>query len=429
MVTCQGDNIYEQILLDEKAESSAESSNIITTIIVVTLLSVIAAAGIGCYVVYQRAKLKKLTQRTDWLISLEDITFDPSFTTNGDVGQLDPKTLPQDVKSVNSKKLERSPSFTASGLRKVTSRLHVTGTFNDKHIGLRIAPLPSSEFPISQISRTFIGMKDTIVNDNIMRFYGVTPIEHEWFAMNSICTKGSVTDVLMNKNLKLSHNVLCSMAKDIATGMACLHKNNIVHSCLRGSCCLVDSNWSVKVADWEFNHVYNTIEAKKDKTKEGISFLAFNKKSYQNVQGLFAENIDFWTAPEIIRKEYDCPTSSATDMYSFAIVLQEIFSRQAPYYELNGILSDQDIIKSIVENGLRPKTLIDTPVNARQVMDLGWSADPFHRPSFEQALQMLQPKGAKRQQGNVLDAVIEALETYATELEIQVGLCRFGFTS
>ena len=420
MVTCHGNNIYQQILLDEKAEHSSGSSNIKTTIIVVTLLSVLTAAGIGCYVVYQRAKLKKLTQRTDWLICLADITFDSSFPANGDVGQLDPKTLPQDAKSVNSKIMDRSPSLTASGLRKVTSRLHVTGTFNGKNIGLRIAPLHSRGFPISQISTTFIGMKDTIVNDNIMRFHGVTPIEHEWFAVNSICTKGSVTDVLMNKNLKLSNNVLCNMAKDIATGMACLHKNNIVHSCLRGSCCLVDSNWSVKVADWEFNHTYNTIETKKDKTKDGVSFLEFNKKSYESVQGLFAENIDFWTAPEIIRTHYDFPTSCATDMYSFAIVLQEIFSRQSPYYEHHGVIPDHDIIKSVVCNGLRPKILIGTPVHARQVMDLGWSADPSSRPSFDLALQLLKPKGAKGQQGNVLDAVIEALETYATELEIQV---------
>ncbi|GFR70147.1 atrial natriuretic peptide receptor 1-like [Elysia marginata] len=95
---------------------------------------------------------------------------------------------------------------------------------------------------------------------------------------------------------------------------------------------------------------------------------------------------DFWTAPELLRSDLEEWPTQACDVYSYAIILQELFTRDDPYFELAEHLTPEQILDAVVHNRLRPEPSSDAPIIVRQVMELAWSDIPAARPTFEQVV-------------------------------------------
>ena len=67
------------------------------------------------------------------------------------------------------------------------------------------------------------------------------------------------------------------------------------------------------------------------------------------------------------------------DVYSLAVVLSFLFSEKHPYSGLR----DNEIVRGVIENGLRPETTGMEPSLAALVERM-WSADPADRPPAEE---------------------------------------------
>lgn len=94
--------------------------------------------------------------------------------------------------------------------------------------------------------------------------------------------------------------------------------------CLSSSrCCLLDGRWNVKISDWEFERIRERQAT--DRSRPEITF-----DSYFNESNAW---LLAWTAPELLRREITI-ANKKTDIYSFAILLVEIFTRRAPYSEI-----------------------------------------------------------------------------------------------
>ncbi|THH29984.1 hypothetical protein EUX98_g4198 [Antrodiella citrinella] len=101
---------------------------------------------------------------------------------------------------------------------------------------------------------------------------------------------------------------------EIALGLMYLHEEGIVHGDLRGANILIDSDWTVKLADF------------------GMSLFAdTSSNSYGSVRGGCVR----WLAPEIIDPESFGSQSSrptyASDVYSFACTVIELYTAEAPF--------------------------------------------------------------------------------------------------
>lgn len=145
---------------------------------------------------------------------------------------------------------------------------------------------------------------------NVVQYYGATIRPPHLYIITEFCSRGNLQSILRNKEIKLSTTKTVALALDAARGMYYLHtsKPPVLHRDLKTANLLVDQNWVVKVADFGLSRVLDT---QKEMTVCGT-----------------AETC----APEVLsRNSY----TEKADVYSFAIVLWEMLTREKLYPGMN----------------------------------------------------------------------------------------------
>jgi len=87
-------------------------------------------------------------------------------------------------------------------------------------------------------------------------------------------------------------------------------------------------------------------------------------------------------APEIVRQE---PYSEKADVFSFAIILWEILTREEPYPGANGL----GLAYAVATAGLRPPIPTYCPVEWADLIVRCWADDPDARPDFDEVQRQL----------------------------------------
>ncbi|XP_065213189.1 ephrin type-A receptor 4a-like [Planococcus citri] len=175
---------------------------------------------------------------------------------------------------------------------------------------------------------------------------------------------GDLWNMIRKPNYVLSQVILTRMCRDIASGMEYLAENGIVHRDLACRNCLVDSAFTIKIADF------------------GLSGYADENGIYQQQGDLRAAAR--WMAPECI----DLAFSEKSDVWAYGIVLWEIYSGgRRPYDDMH--LSDAN--KFVQDGGTLEIENEDCPEHIKRISESCWRWDPEERPSFSQILRLFQP--------------------------------------
>eukprot|EP01130_Rhizamoeba_saxonica_P011824 TRINITY_DN4929_c0_g2_i1.p1 TRINITY_DN4929_c0_g2~~TRINITY_DN4929_c0_g2_i1.p1 ORF type:complete len:1295 (-),score=275.79 TRINITY_DN4929_c0_g2_i1:35-3886(-) len=175
------------------------------------------------------------------------------------------------------------------------------------------------------------------------------------------------------------------IAQDVAEGMEYLHSHcNLVHRDLKSMNLLVkvyDGSFIVKICDF------------------GVSRLVDPKKMTNNVGTIS------WIAPEIFRRT---KYNHKADVYSFGIILWEIFTGKIPFEKLSTFS-----IPVSVQKGVRPIIPKKCPKHYKQLIQNCWRGQPKKRPNFDKIQKALErmynnlPTEEKQQKvldiGNVVD--------------------------
>lgn len=148
--------------------------------------------------------------------------------------------------------------------------------------------------------------------------------------------------------------IVLPVLQDIACGMRFLHASEIVHGDIKAANILVDRRFRAKVADFG---------------------LSSRNTAYEQFSS-------FWMAPELLRRT--SAPSFKSDIYSFGILLYEVYSRKDPYSDEFG--SEEDILKRISdpEINLRPTIPYTCPGKAKTLIVECWSPLQQERPTFEE---------------------------------------------
>ncbi|XP_055082663.1 retinal guanylyl cyclase 1 [Periophthalmus magnuspinnatus] len=242
----------------------------------------------------------------------------------------------------------------------------------------------------------FVKLRD-MRHENLNLFLGLFLDSGIFGVVTEHCSRGSLEDLLGNEDVRLDWMFKSSLLMDLIRGMKYLHHRGILHGRLKSRNCVVDGRFVLKVTDYGFNTILLT----------------------QNICGDEEKPEDlFWTAPELLRNSTARKRGSfQADVYSFAIIVQEVISRSAPFCMLD--MPAKEIISKIREPPplCRPTVSVDeAPLDVIQVMKQAWSEEPEKRPNFEDIFKQFKniTKGKKT---NIIDSMLRMLEQYSSNLE------------
>uniref|UniRef100_G1NQT6 Guanylate cyclase n=1 Tax=Meleagris gallopavo TaxID=9103 RepID=G1NQT6_MELGA len=236
-------------------------------------------------------------------------------------------------------------------------------------------------------------MKD-LRHENVNLFLGFFSDCGIFAIVTEYCSRGSLEDLLRNEDMKLDWMFKSSLLMDL---IKYLHHRDFTHGRLKSRNCVVDGRFVLKITDYGYNEL---LEAQK----------------CPYVQPPPEELL--WTAPELLRDpDMRRKGTFKGDIYSFAIILQEVVVRGPPYCTSD--LSAEEIIKKVKKPPplCRPNIAPEmAPLVCIQVMKQCWVEAPERRPTFEEVFHKFKTinKGKKT---NIIDSMLRMLEQYSSNLE------------
>ncbi|XP_042355397.1 retinal guanylyl cyclase 1 [Plectropomus leopardus] len=268
--------------------------------------------------------------------------------------------------------------------------------FEGDWVWLKKSPSGSVSGVNSSTEDVFIKLRD-MRHENLNLFLGLFFDSGIFGVVTEHCTRGSLEDLLSNEDVRLDWMFKSSLLMDLIRGMKYLHNRDIIHGRLKSRNCVVDGRFVLKVTDYGFNEILITqsIDADEEKPEDLL-----------------------WTAPELLRDSSLRKRGTYSgDVYSFAIIGQEIISRSAPFCMLD--MPPKEIISKVKEPPPLCRPVISTeeaPLEVIQVMKQAWGEEPEKRMTFEEVFKQFKSitKGKKT---NIIDSMLRMLEQYSSNLE------------
>ena len=168
-----------------------------------------------------------------------------------------------------------------------------------------------------------------IRHPNINSFIGAHVESHMIMLLTDFCSKGALQDILENPDIKLDMMFVASLVSDLVQGMHFLHYSTQlgVHGNLRSSNCLVTSRWTLQITDFGLHDLRSTADEEWSDEENSYSVCKL-----------------LWKAPEALRDDRGKGTQKG-DVYSFGIILYEIFGRAGPYGD--SLMTTEEILNQL----------------------------------------------------------------------------------
>jgi serine/threonine protein kinase len=197
-------------------------------------------------------------------------------------------------------------------------------------------------------------------HNNIVLLLGVCECSNgELMIVTELCGRGDLRKILETASIHLSLRRKIQFAVDIATGMAWMAEGCgdtvILHRDLKPANVLVTQEWQCKIADFGLANI-----KRKNKTYKDTEFLPGSLP---------------YMAPEVFESKELTP---ALDVYSYGIVLWEVYTRETRWFAPIGDTFEEDVVK----NHKRPDIKKIANEEYKIITQACWSHSPAARPSF-----------------------------------------------
>lgn len=373
-------------------------------IVIIVLGSLLVIVVIAAFFIYRHIKLEAELAEMNWRVRWDDIMFgtmenDRKMRRQGSNLSLTRR---------NSTTSDCSGDTIAVHLSDVVQRQLFTKTGYYKGAIVAIKRINRSSININKPMLMAIKRVKDLQNDHVVRFLGACIDPPNMCIVTEYCQKGSLQDVLENEQIKLDWMFRYSLMQDILRGMSYLHSSDIrSHGNLKSTNCVVDGRFVLKITDFGL-HALRTPDPD---VEEG---------SYAYYRSFL------WTAPELLRMQQRPPEGTQKgDVYSFAVICQEIVYRMGVFFMSNIDLGPSEIHEK-VKNGIKPyfrPTLEESDCPCDElavVIRRCWAEDPMERPDFQALKSIIRKLNKDGDKGNILDNLLSRMEQYANNLEALV---------
>ncbi|CAI5446200.1 unnamed protein product [Caenorhabditis angaria] len=225
-----------------------------------------------------------------------------------------------------------------------------------------------------------------IRHKNIIQFYGICKTTSDFFIVTECAERGSLYDHIHSDKCGFEHcfDGLIGWALQIANGIQYLHNDavdTIIHRDLKSKNVVLDANLICKICDF------------------GTSKDLTHSCTAPTWGGTAA-----WMSPEMIMQSEGITT--ATDVWSYGVVLWEILSREVPFKEY----TEFRIYSIVTQQGINLAIPDSCPLPLKNIMLNCWKMQPKERMKMKQIVGEL-----SKIEG---DVVLE-LEDWRIEIENQ----------
>ncbi|XP_067685834.1 atrial natriuretic peptide receptor 2-like [Haliotis asinina] len=237
---------------------------------------------------------------------------------------------------------------------------------------------------------------------NLVRVIGACVQGDEKYILTEYCSKGTLQDLIGNTEVKMDDELKFALCIDVIKGLCFIHESLLHHhGRLTSGVCLVDNRFRVKLADFGPTTVFSRLMISDDSQE-------FKQEC-------------LWRAPELLRTG-DLVGTKEGDVYSFGIILQEVFTTDSPFGIETVTMGVEYVIENIMDTEGEPfRPEFNVTDRLKPVKELAircWSELPHHRPLManvkrdinELAIQV----GAS---GSLMDSLLRRMEQYANNLE------------
>uniref|UniRef100_A0AC34QKF2 Guanylate cyclase n=1 Tax=Panagrolaimus sp. JU765 TaxID=591449 RepID=A0AC34QKF2_9BILA len=263
------------------------------------------------------------------------------------------------------------------------------------------------------------------IHDNINPFLGISFNEKdEMLVLWKFCSRGTVQDIIYNKNMMLDEKFHAAFVRDITLGLEYLHLSPIgYHGSLTPWSCVIDRNWSVRLTDFGISNPLERWEKEGAITIEALQNDDDKSQAAQRTSALYC-------APEFLKNKeqnrirrmdqkwmmQSGGRRQAGDIYAFGMVMYEILFRALPY----PIGTDINAMVDSIADGsrhIRPQIQDSSKVHPDiyALLTDCWSENPEIRPSIRRV--RLNTEMALKTKGSLVDQMMRVMETYANNLE------------
>jgi serine/threonine protein kinase len=229
------------------------------------------------------------------------------------------------------------------------------GRWKGKHVALKTLFDPRVGEKLKQEFMDELHVMSSLSHPNCVDLYAANTRPPKLVIVMELCDR-SLYQFLHQTKEPLSQELAMQMARDTASGLAYLHEQSppIIHRDIKSMNLLLTVNKTVKLCD------YGLVTTK-----------------------VTAAGTPSYMAPELLQSK---PFSKKVDVYAYAIILYELFTREMPW---TGYAAME--VRQMVLDGERPDVpTVDCPYLIRGLMRRCWDGDSQKRPSFDQILTEIQ---------------------------------------
>lgn len=229
--------------------------------------------------------------------------------------------------------------------------------------------------------RLEVTMLNRLRHPNVVLFLGACTLLPQMCILTEFCHGGSLFAALRKRSWRTSLSLqdLRHVARHIARGMRYLHACHIIHRDLKSQNLLLDRPVEegcpvVKVADFGLSRNFRGIGTV---TGSVAGIMTSETGTYR------------WMAPEMIRHE---PYNEKVDVYSYGVVLWELFSCEVPFSGMTPIQA----AFAVADKHLRPMSEseyakdVKIPASWAALISQCWHPSSHARPRFQDILRILE---------------------------------------